>query len=104
MDKPDTTAITRDLRQMRDEISRFAEVGWLLKDRIEETCTHLRDCANALDHGHPLLEWQAKRRIEQALSALDEAMFMADEFTAARLGRVRARLVSTANKMRTAAA
>ena len=74
------------------------------KDLIEETRSHLLHCASGLEQSPPLPEWQAKRRIEQALSALNDAMYMADEFTAVSLRRIRVRLVSIVNGMRTAAA
>ena len=96
MSKTDTAAIARDLRLLQEEIRPFE--GGAAERILGETRFHLRDIANAAEREPAWYERQAKGLYAgRAFRSIDAALDVADEFTAARLRRVRARLGAIVN-------
>ena len=103
MNTPDHAAIAHDLRQLQNEIRPSG--GGSAERLLEETRIHLRDAANAAERDPAWYERQAKELYAaRAFRSIDRALTAADEFTAARLRRVRARLGDIVNGTAAAAA
>lgn len=93
---PPASAPARDLRQLQNEISPSG--GGSAERFLEETRIHLRDAANAAEREPAWYERQAKELYAaRAFRSIDAALTVADEFTTARLRRVRARLGNIVN-------